>query len=262
MTNPLIEKAKQKGSEREYLDWLRLFPSCLTDTYSHWDNGVGYCEPSHIDMVELGKGMAHKAEWHAVPLTHEEHAYLHSKGMNALATPAWFKEKSAEYLCMWVNGVRPPEPEEQKNNWKKEYVIESASRITGIYLLLKKFFSLKPNQAVKVTIRRHTKRRSNQQNKAQWKVIYGNVQEFYENNHKAFLRDGVAWLQLELQRGKLNKDLVHELCKGLHNNGKSTARLSAMESSDYFKEIRTHLFDEYGYDFPEIITPNQYKDNV
>lgn len=255
----LLEKARLKGSEREYLDWLRLWPSCLTDTYSHWDNGIGYCEPSHVDMVELGKGIAHKAEYMATPLTHDEHAELHRSGMNKLATKEFFKEQAIDYLCRWINGVKPPEPEEQKNNWKKEYVIESASRLTGIYLLLKKFFSLRPNQAVKITIQRHVKRRSKQQNKAQWKVIYGHVQEFYEKNPEAFLRDALAWLQLALQRSQLNKDLVHELCKGLHNNGKSTASLSTMESSDYFKEIRSHLFNEYGYDFPEIINPNEYK---
>lgn len=252
----LIEKAEQKGTERQYLDWLRMFPSCLTEVYSHWDNGIGYCEPSHVDLVELGKGMAHKAKWHAVPLTHDEHSLLHRKGMNALATKEFFIEAAQEYLLMWINNTKPPAPEEQKNNWKKEYIINSASRVTGIYLLLKKFFAAKPKQSVKVTIQRYSPRRSNQQNKAQWKVIYGHLTEFYKDNPQAFLRDGLAWLQLEMQRGNVNKDLVHELCKGLHNNGKSTACLSKIESSDYFKEIRNHLFNEYGYDLPEIITPH------
>lgn len=260
MTNhaALIEKARARGAEMDYIQWLHKWPSCLSGTYSEWHEGQGFSEACHVRHVFAGAGTGIKPEYWAVPLTGDEHRLTHSKGDSVFYPPEWWDQQAAKYLCMWINGVKPPEPEEEKQHWKREYVIESAGHMLALWLMVKKFFALKSNGAVKVTIQRAVKRRSNKQNAAQWGVIYGHIQEFYEKHPTAFLRDALAYLQLLLDRGQLNKDLVHEICKGLHNHGLSTAKLSTMESSDYFREIRSHLLNEYGFDFPEIISPDQF----
>jgi hypothetical protein len=260
--NYLLEKAKAKGSELDYIDWLHKWPSCLSGTYSEWHNGQGFCEAAHVRHVSRGAGTGTKPEYWAVPLTGDEHKLAHQKGDAIFYPPEWWDEQAAHYLCIWTNGVKPPKSGEEKRHWKKEYTIHSAGHVLAIWLMLKKFFTAKPDGAVKITIQRAVKRRSTKQNGAQWGVIYGHVLEFYQSNPHAFLRDGLAWLQLAMDRKQISSDFIHELCKGLHNEGMSTARLSSMESSEYFKEIRAHLYDRYGYEFPEIISPDGGADGI
>jgi hypothetical protein len=261
MTNlhPLIERARQKGVEREYLDWLRKWPDCLTGIYSHWEDGVGYNEPAHIRHVSHGSGTGIKPEYWAVPLTHDQHHLTHAKGDSVFYPADFWDEKAAWYLCQWINGANPPEPAEEKTHWKREYIITSAGHVLAIWLMVKKFFSIKKDGAVKITVQRVAKARTTKQNSLQWSQgLYGYQLDFYKQNPMAFMRDSLAALSLRMQAGKLTKDDVHEMNKWLHNKGKSTAKLSTMESSAYHDAIRAHHLEMDNIEFPEIISPNQF----
>jgi hypothetical protein len=253
----IITRAKEKGTESDYLAWLRRWPSCLSDTYERWEDGQGYCEAAHVRMVHLGSGTGLKPEYMAIPLTHDEHRMQHEKGMSVFYPDDWYEATARTYLARWVNGVQPPEPEEHKASWRKEYIITSAGHMMALWLMLSKHFQGDGKPAVRVTIQAHKKRRSLKQNSAQWSdAVYGHQLEFYKQNPEAYMRDALAVLHLKMQAGRITKDDVHEMNKWLHNDGGSTARLTTVDFSDYHDAIRAHHAELDGVDFPEILDPN------
>lgn len=248
----LLQKAEAKGTDADFLAWLRNFPSLLTDTYSEVVNGEGKCESAHIRRVSAGAGMGIKPDYCAVPLTSEEHKMQHQKGETVFCPTEWFEKHAARYLAMWINGVKPPQLQEQKAHWKKEYLIEYPGQLIALYLMLKKHFSHEGAPAVKCTLQRAVKQRSNQQNKAQWKVIYGQALDYYKQNPGDLAIDALKSLKFNI-----DAEFIHEMFKRLFNKGKSTANLSTIESKEYFERIREYFLHNYSFEIREPVSASE-----
>ncbi len=250
MNEILLQKARSKGADAQYLAWIRLWPSCLSGAYSEVVNGEGKCEACHVRRVAAGAGVAEKPEYSAIPLTGEEHAMTHQKGESVFCAPEWFDNQAAKYLTMWINGVRPPAIEEQRAHWKKEYIVEYPGQLVALYLLLRKHFSRKDAPNVKCTLQRAVKQRSNQQNKAQWGCIYDQALDYYKEHSGDLAVDALKSLKFGV-----NNDFMHEMFKRLFNGGRSTANLSTIQSKEYFERIREYFLHSYGFAINEPVSP-------
>lgn len=239
----MLDKAKHKGTDAQYQEWVRLWPSCLSGAYSE---GVGKCEFAHVRRAS-NSGTAYKPEYSGIPLTHEEHALQHQKGESVFCPPEWYDQQAAMYLTKWVNGVCPPEPEEQKQHWKKEYHIEYPGQVLSIWLILKRYFKRDNAPPIKVTIQRAVRRRSVEQNKAQWGIIYDSAIAYYRAHPTDLARDFLDSVQLGV-----DKESIHSMFKRLFNKGASTAKLSTIESGEYVSRIREHFLHKYRHVIPEI----------
>lgn len=256
MINPqLLKKAKSKGTDAEYQAWVRLWPSCLTKAYSEVVDGIGKCEFAHVRRAaEAGTG--YKPEYSGIPLTHAEHSITHQKGESVFCPPEWYEKQAAEYLTMWINGVRPPETNEQKKHFKQEYLIEHPGQMLALKMLLQKHFSRKDAPAIKCTLQRAVRRRSNKQNAAQWGCLYDAALEYYERNPTDLAIDCLKAIKFGT-----NKDFMHWMFKQLFNNGQSTAKLSTIESGEYAEKMRHYFLHEYQHEIPEPISPGE-KENL
>lgn len=96
---PLVWQAI--GSDEQFLAWIRLQPSAHSDEFSEHVNGEGRCEAAHVSRIANGRGVGHKPEYSAIPLTHAEHALTHAKGESALRPREWFDEQRIKYLERW-----------------------------------------------------------------------------------------------------------------------------------------------------------------
>lgn len=261
MTNlsPLIEKARQKGEEMDYIQWLHRWPSCLSGTYSEWHNGQGFCEAAHVRHVSLGSGTATKPEFCAVPLTSAEHKLAHQKGDSIFCPPEWWEMQVATYLCRYVNGVEPPECLEQGEFEDREYKIKYAGQLVGLWLRLKDYFAVHSDRVVTVTLK-FAKRRTLKQNNALWsEAIHGHQVREYNKNPHAFRVNALTAINMIIERKGITPELVHWVNKNLHNDGKSTTQLDANTGfSKYVDKIRDFDRDTHGIEYPEIITPNQF----
>lgn len=261
MTNlsPLIEKARQKGSEMDYIQWLHRWPSCLSGAYSEWHDGHGFCEAAHVRHVNLGSGTGIKPEYCAVPLTRAEHALTHQKGDSVFAPSEWWEEQAAIYLCRWLNGVEPPECLEQEEFEDREYKLSHAGILVALWLRLKDFFAVHKDKVVTVTIK-FAKRRSLKQNNTLWsEAIHGHQVREYNKNPHAFRVNALSAINMIIDRKGITPDLVHWVNKNLHNDGKSTTQLDANTGfSKYVDKIRDFDRDTHGIEYSEIISPNQF----
>lgn len=97
----LIEKARKKGKERLYLNWLRTQPSALSGQFS-WDGGTPFCEPAHWRTARYA-GTGKKPEFLAIPLTHLEHALQHSKGQSVIGPRDWWEAQVMQHLRLWLD---------------------------------------------------------------------------------------------------------------------------------------------------------------
>ena len=93
MISNLINKAKQKGSDEEYLEWIRKWPSALTGAYSEFVDGEGRCEAAHVRRAS-SSGVAIKPEYSAIPLTRQEHAMQHQKGESIFCPQEWYDQQA------------------------------------------------------------------------------------------------------------------------------------------------------------------------
>lgn len=246
----LTKRAEGKAAESVYLSWLRRWPSALSGIYSHYDNGVGYCEAAHVRMVEFGAGTGIKPEYFAIPLTHEEHRIQHEKGYSELAPVDWWQDKAIEYLTMWLNGVEPPPQEDYSGHWKKTYLVTCPAFARVLYLMFSRFFRGE-NKALKVTIEPAKKQRSGQQNRLMWSDgFYNCLVKFYNENPDKFLELVMAAAHMKAQAGKISKDDIHEACKWFYNGGESTARMNTQQFGDYLNEIESDHVTRYGLEFP------------
>jgi hypothetical protein len=242
MINPkLLEKARLKGTDEEYLDWLRKNPSALLGVYSEVVDGEGYCEAAHVRRAS-DSGTAYKPEYSAIPLTHEEHAMQHQKGESVFCPPKWYENKATEYLVKWVNGVKPPRIKEAKSNWKETFIIEYPGQIVALWLLVKKHFSNKDAKHIKLTIEPAAKQRSNKQNKAQWGLVYKEAIDYYVEHPIALAADMISSI-----RFGIDENSIHEMFKRLFLQGKSTANLDTIASNEYMDKIREHFYNRDGY---------------
>src|SRR5437763_1598453 len=94
---PLIARAKAKGSERDYLDWLKTLPSSLGTGWDYdWELGR-VCTPAHW-RTAAHAGTATKPEYLAIPLRDAEHKLAHAKGDSAIGTRDWWENQCVEHL--------------------------------------------------------------------------------------------------------------------------------------------------------------------
>ena len=97
---PLIARARAKGTEREYLDWLKAQRSALSGHFS-WDGGTPSCDPAHWRTAKHA-GTGQKPEWLAIPLTHAEHILQHRQGQSVIGTRDWWETECVLHLERWV----------------------------------------------------------------------------------------------------------------------------------------------------------------
>ncbi len=100
---------------------------------------------------------------------------------------------------------------------------------------------------IDITIKPHTKLRTNEQNKLLWEV-YNHIVSFY--NDTGFIIDG---LNLKF----LNADFLHEYFK-VRFNIKSTAKLSTIEFSQFINQIQTEMVEQTQGEYEPIIPEDNY----
>jgi hypothetical protein len=97
---PLIARARAKGSERQYLDWLKTQPSALSGKFS-WDDGTPFCEPAHW-RTSKHAGTGQKPEFLAIPLNHSEHQFQHQEGQIVIGTRDWWQDQCVIHIERWI----------------------------------------------------------------------------------------------------------------------------------------------------------------
>lgn len=252
----LLEKARLKGTDAEYQEYVRRWPSCVSGAYAYWKDGVGYSEYSHHRTVEGGAGVARKPEYSGRPLTSAEHALTHQKGESVFAPKEWWDEQSAIYLCRWLNDVEPPECLEQEEFADREYKIKYAGQLIGLWLRLKDYFAVHSDRVVTVTLK-FARRRTLKQNNTLWSdAIHGHQAREYNKRKEIYFTNLIAAHEMQIQKTGITTKMVHEMNKMLHNDGKSTTQLDANNGfSAYVDKIRNFDRDVHGIEYPEIITP-------
>lgn len=99
----LIAQAREKGKERDYLDWLKTQPSALDWAFGYWDmaTGQGYNDPAHWRTSRYA-GWAQKPEWLAVPLTQPQHRQAHQHGDSTIGDRDWWEQACIDHLKRWI----------------------------------------------------------------------------------------------------------------------------------------------------------------
>ena len=101
MTPELLERARARGTDKQYRYWISHQPSCISGQFSEWVDGVGRCEAAHVRRAGRS-GTGFKAEYSCVPLTRREHAAQHQHGETALASKEWWDRMVVKYLEVWI----------------------------------------------------------------------------------------------------------------------------------------------------------------
>lgn len=98
----LLTRARAKGTDKEFREWVRRQPSCVSGRFSEYlENGEGRCIAAHVRRAGES-GIAHKGEYACVPLTHAEHLLQHQKGESALGGKDFFDQQRVRYLMLWI----------------------------------------------------------------------------------------------------------------------------------------------------------------
>lgn len=244
--NPLLlEKAKQKGTDAQYLAWVRTMPSAITGTYSEWVHGKGRCEAAHVRRAS-DAGVAFKPPYSAIPLTHDEHMFQHEKGESIFYPPEWYDKQASRHLAMWINGVHPSEMEES-DVWKKEYTVTAPGFLVALWLLFKKHFRNPNARNIKLTIQPAGDKRSNKQNKYYYGVVIPKAREFFiergyfvsEKFVHDFLKSDIGRYvrYVSLPDGTVKTDIL------------SSTKLTKKEWEEWMEKIRT-WFAQYHWHIP------------
>ena len=249
----LIEKATAKGTDREFQDYVRKFPSVLTNDFKEWVNGEGYSIFAHQRSVEDGAGMALKPPYSGVPLTFAQHQNTHQYGQSFYNPPEWWQKKKVEMLAKWINNVTPPTLPDKRT--KETYIIESAEHLRAFQEMLAPYFQNEKAKPVEIIIQTG-KKRSNKQNAGMWSAIYGDIVEYYVGHPDALAKDIVEYVLLH----KPSRDLVHEIMKGLCNNNQSTALLKVQQHCNYFDTIGCRFMDKHKHEVKMPVNPNGFND--
>ena len=248
----LLELARRRGTDSDYLDWVRTMPSCVTDSYGEWVDGIGRNEACHVRRSH-NSGTSIKPEYSAIPMTHDEHALQHQRGESVFGAPEWYDEQVVHHLVLWING-KVAIGSQDSEHWSRVYIIKNAGILVGIWLLLKKYFQKKDARPVKVIIQPNYRQRSVQQNRAQWGLMYKTMVDYYADHPSDLALDA-----LESIKFGVDASFIHEMCKRLFNDGKSTARLSTVQSNEYASRVREFFLHKYNIDIPEPVQESHYQ---
>ena len=99
---PLIARAKAKGGERQYLDWLKTQPSALGTGWDYdWELG-NVCTPAHW-RTAAHAGIATKPEYLAIPLLDAEHKAGAPTGrFSHRSRGIWWERQAILHLERWI----------------------------------------------------------------------------------------------------------------------------------------------------------------
>lgn len=161
----LLKKAQEKGTTEQYEAYVRLLPSCLTNDYKEYPHGEGRSVFAH---VRKGGGVAFKPPYSGVPLTQQQH-----HGYEYYNPIQWWERKAIDYLCKWINNVPIPQLPEKRT--KETFNIESVSHLKAIEELLVEYFKNPNAKPINITVETDRRKRTIQQNKGQWGVVYNNI---------------------------------------------------------------------------------------
>ena len=111
----------------------------------------------------------------------------------------------------------------------------------------------------KLTISKIYRKRSTQQNRYLFGVIYETyLQCFKETYGYDYCMEVTNQLTGEILRIPLSekekKEKVHEFFKALYNEGKTTTDLTTIETEEYYSRCREHIKFEFNYD---TLLPNE-----
>lgn len=249
----LLEKAKAKGSDAEYQAYVRRFPSVLTNDYKAWVDGEPVSEYSHERDVSDGAGVAIKPDYSGLPLTHEQHRNCHQHGQSYYNPPEWWYKKKVEMLTKWINGSKPPVLPEKRT--KETYIVESANHLNALREMLEGYFQNPKAKPIEVTISTG-KKRSSSQNSGMWAAIYGDILAFYATRPDALAKDVVEYVLTH----QPSNNFIHELMKGLCNDGKSTASLKVQEHCNYFDRIAQRFIEKHEHEVKMPVNTKGYNE--
>lgn len=106
MNHELINLARSVGSDKDYLEWVKRQPSCISGVHSEYhDTGEAFSIPAHYRTVARGAGTGYKPPYSAIPLTHAEHSYAHQHGDGMLMAPHKWELLAERYLRSWIDSV-------------------------------------------------------------------------------------------------------------------------------------------------------------
>src|SRR5690349_4222939 len=97
----LLTRARSKGTDEQFREWVQRQPSCVSGRFSEYVDGEGRCIAAHVRRAGES-GTAFKGEYAAVPLTHDEHLVQHQKGESALGGKEFFDRQRVKYLRCWI----------------------------------------------------------------------------------------------------------------------------------------------------------------
>ncbi len=97
----LLERARKRGSDKAFRLWVTHQPSCVSDRFSTWIDGVGRNDAAH-HRTAANSGTATKPEYSAVPLTREEHLRQHAHGASVFGDRDWWNNQVRIHLERWI----------------------------------------------------------------------------------------------------------------------------------------------------------------
>ena len=111
-----LDLCRLKGTDPQFLDFIRRQPSCLTGNWSEWLGDIGeWRNPACHVRRAATFGTAFKADFSAVPMTQTEHLlqsnrgeaavlnrYLTFKGWTNQLAKEFFDKQVIRYRKLWL----------------------------------------------------------------------------------------------------------------------------------------------------------------
>lgn len=92
---------KTLGTDKQFMAYIRILPSCLSGTYGEYVNGDGRSIAAHVRRAGRS-GIGIKPEYYCIPLTDSEHRIQHQHGESKLAPKDWFDVQAEIYRIKWA----------------------------------------------------------------------------------------------------------------------------------------------------------------
>jgi hypothetical protein len=103
MTDELLKRARQAGSDAEFREWIQLQPSCISGQFSEYleSSGEGRSIAAHYRTAS-NSGIATKPPYSSIPLTRAEHDEQHRVGQFNFMPRHWWEAQVKIYLGRWI----------------------------------------------------------------------------------------------------------------------------------------------------------------